>query len=134
MIFPLPGTFPLETNNVPKPTTEVNPMPKPNRLSQENMLKLSDWLKSKKQSLETLAHSYKEIAKTASEELGFPIADNSIQRICTYLNIAFKSHPNQGGGKQAKINVIRLNKLRDHLVLLYQQVGLPTPPEIGLDW
>src|SRR3954470_3034470 len=104
-------------------------MSKPCRLSQENMLKLSEWLKSKKGSLESLAHTYKEIAHTASKELGFPIADSSVQRLCVYLKIAFKSHPGMGGGKQAALNTARLQKLREHLVLLYQKVGEPTPEE-----
>jgi hypothetical protein len=106
----------------------------PNRLSQENLLKLSDWLKNNKDSLEKLPHSLVQVADMASKELGFPIVGSSIQRVSSYCGVNIKTLPGQGGGKQAKINTIRLQKLREHLVLLYQKVGEPTPEEIGVNW
>ncbi len=103
------------------------------RVSQENLLKLSEWMKAHKTVLESIPHTYKRISEMATADLSFPIADNTIARTARYLSINIKGI-GQGGGKATKLKGRKIEILREHLALLYHKLGEDTPEEIGVNW
>jgi hypothetical protein len=110
-------------------------MAKQARLSQAQVILLSQWMKDKKEGLAQLNLTYPEIAKMAISELGFPISPKSIPRLADMMGLTLSNHPStKKKDKPQNIMARRLNAVRDHLCLLFQKCGEPTPPEIGLDW
>lgn len=105
----------------------------PNRLSQEKVIKLNNWLIAHKATLETAHTTTKKIAKNASTDLGFTVADNSIIRMAKLANVTLAVPASTVSRRTTAIRK-KVELVRDHLVLLYQKVGEPTPEDLGVNW
>lgn len=102
---------------------------KATRLSQDQLIKLGDYLRANKEDLETKTHTCSNIAKSASALLGFPISTNSISRVAAMVSVTIKTI-NNGGTEHKRIRIRQIAILRNAIINLYEKCGEELPRDL----
>lgn len=103
------------------------------RLSQDHLIKLGDYLRANKADLETNVQTYRRIAVTASQALGFSISTNSIGRVSDMVGVNIKTI-NNGGVERRKLRQQQIDVLRDAIIGIYNRCGEAVPDTLTSDW
>lgn len=103
------------------------------RLSQEHLIKLGDYLRANKSDLELTAHTFRNVAASASQLLGFPISVNSIGRVSAMVGVTIKTTSN-GGTVFRRVRGKQIELLRQAVTALYEKCGEAVPESLTAGW
>jgi hypothetical protein len=93
---------------------------RPNRVQ---VIEVNDWLRRQRDEVERTPVSAGELARRASEELGYAIPESLIRTLAEPANIPLKRRERKGN----KDRVVVLGK---HLVQIYDELGVPVPQDL----
>lgn len=94
-------------------------------LTQQNVFKFADWLRSEQESLNRLKPTRKQAAQMATEALGFRVTEHNVKGLVQTLGLEISFRLRENGARNKTIST-----LRNALINLYNKVGEPIPADL----
>jgi len=106
-------------------------MTKKNVLKYHELIKLSQWILGRQNSLVEFKTTKKAVAENATQELGFPVSVHNIDGIIASLELKIDFQREPHVRKRDPRALRRIERLREAVILLYERCGEQIPTDIN---